>query len=276
MKKYISPDSQQYFAFNVWSMESAKAVIDAAEAVQKNVILQTSMRAFEHLDKEGFCTFIKAYAKKKNIQAFLHLDHCKKMESIQEAILRGWDSVMIDASDQDLEENIRITNEVCELAGKAGVLVEAEVGQICGQEDEVSAMEAGVARIEDIDRFLQNTNVHMLAAAVGTVHGLNRAKLNIHYDLIEKTGSISDIPFVIHGGTGLTENTFLHLLSYKNVKKINLSTEVKLAYRQGVEESIQRGFMKKDGFDPLKMQEMIDKAIKNMAIRKLKLLEGEK
>lgn len=275
MERYIYEDSSQYFAFNIWSIESAKAVIDGAAVLNRDVILQTSMKAYEHLDKKELRMFVNSYADKNDIHAYLHLDHCKRIDFIQEAIEFGWDSVMIDASEQSLEENIRLTNMVSKIIGDNNVLVEAEVGQIAGQEDELSVTESGIAKIEDVETFIKNTTVNMLAVAVGTAHGLYKGVPRLHYDLIEQVIKESDIPLVIHGGTGLGEETFLHLLSYKNIKKINISTDVKLAYRQGIQESIQSGYLEKEHFDPIKVNRKIHDAIQDMAIGKIKLLEKE-
>ncbi len=275
MQPYIHHDSQQYFAFNIWSIESAKAVMDGAAALKKDVILQTSTKAYELLDKQELRAFVNSYAAKTGVHAYLHLDHCKKMDLINEAVRYGWDSVMIDASDQPLSENIRLTKIVCDSARVKNVLVEAEVGQIAGQEDEVSATEAGIARIDDVRTFLQNTCVDMLAVAVGTAHGLYKGTPNLHYDLINQVIHLSDIPLVIHGGTGLSDETFMRLLSYGNIKKINISTDVKLAYRRGIDESIQNGYMLKERFDPLKVNKRIHDAIEDMTVNKLKLLGKE-
>ena len=95
MDKYISSTSQQYFAFNIWSIESAKAVIDAASQMKCNIILQTSMKAFEQIDKKEFYAFVRSYEQKKGIKAYLHLDHCKEMDFIQEAAECGWDLSLI-------------------------------------------------------------------------------------------------------------------------------------------------------------------------------------
>ncbi|MCM1232455.1 MAG: class II fructose-bisphosphate aldolase [Ruminococcus flavefaciens] len=273
MGKYIHPSSQQYFAFNIWSIETAKAIIDAASECSRDVILQTSMKAFERVEKKELRAFVTSYSKKKNIHAYLHLDHCRKMDYIKEAIENRWDSVMADASDRSLEENICITNEVCAAAHKNSVLVEAEIGEICGAEDEISATEDGIAETADIERFLQNVEADMFAAAVGTVHGLYKGGPDIHYDIIEKAALLTDIPMVIHGGTGLEEQTLLRLLSYGNIKKINISTDVKQAYRQGIEDGIGKGYLEKYGFDPLKIEQRIHDSIKNMALDKLKLLK---
>lgn len=276
MNKYISAYSQQFFAFNIWSIESAKAIMDAAAHAGCGVILQTSMKAFEQLDKEELRAYVKSYGRKNKIETYLHLDHCRKLDYISKAIDCGWDSVMIDASEKPLDENIKITNEVIEKAKPKGILVEAEVGQICGQEDEIYSVAEGIASMADIEKFIRNTDVDMIAAAIGTAHGLYKGVPIIHYDIIEQTSEITDIPFVIHGGTGLDDATLLKIMSYKNVKKINISTDVKLAYRNGIEEGIHKGIMVVNGFDPLKMNKLIHDSIQEMAMDKLRLLEKRK
>ena len=120
-----------------------------------------------------------------------------------------------------------------------------------------------------------STDIDMLAAAVGTVHGLYRGVPDIRYDMLDEIGRITDIPLVIHGGTGLTNEILLKMLIYKNVKKINISTDVKLAYKRGIEESIQMGVMEQNGFDPLKVEWFIHDEIQNMVMNKLKLLRKD-
>lgn len=275
MNRYIHSNSKQYFAFNIWSVETAKAVIDAASKVHRAVILQTSMKAFESLEKKELRAFVTSYSQKKNICAYLHLDHCRQVDVIQKAVELGWDSVMIDASDKPLKENINLTNEACAAVMGKNILVEAEIGRIGGTEEEISDKDAGIARLEDIKTFLQSTTINMLAVAIGTSHGLYRGTPKLHYDLIERIGRFSNIPLVIHGGTGLTEEMFLKLLSFQNIKKINISTDVKLAYRRGIEESIQNGYLKEKGFDPLRVEDMIHDSIENMAADRLELLQNE-
>lgn len=98
-------DENTVFAFNIWDINSAKAVMDAAKAVGRNIILQTSAGIYTGLDKEELRVFVSSYSKRKGIKAWLHMDHCKKPDMLKDAIDYGWDSVMIDASDQDIDED---------------------------------------------------------------------------------------------------------------------------------------------------------------------------
>ncbi len=270
---YINLNREPFFAFNIWSIESAKAIMDAAGKTGHAVILQTSMKAFSRLDREALRFFVTDYGEKKKVQAYLHLDHCRQIGPIQEAVACGWDSVMIDGSDRPLEENIRLTNEVCGMTKGKGILTEAEVGQIGGVEDGIEAAQAGVARLEDVLEFLRNTDVDMLAVAMGTAHGLYGRVPKLHFDLIERISPLTGVPLVVHGGTGLSDRTLQRLMVCGNIRKINISTDVKQAYRQGIETGIQNGYMEKSGFDPLRMTDMIHETIEDMAVHKLNLLE---
>ena len=271
MNKYISSSSRQYFAFNVWDFASAKAIIDAAAKSECPIILQTSMKAFSKLDKNEFRTFVTQYSKQKKVNVYLHLDHCKRRELFEDAISAGWDSVMIDASERPLLENIQITNEICRMAHNHNVLVEAEIGHIAGVEDGEEITQGGIADIKDVDRFIKETDIDSLAVAIGTAHGLYKGKPTLHYELLEKTGKISNIPLVIHGGTGLSDDMFKKLFSYPNVKKINISTDVKQAYRAGLCLSQNEKLLEKSGFDPLKVVANIHDCIEQMALHYLNL-----
>lgn len=270
---YINVDSPQFFAFNIWDIPSAKAVMDAAGEIKRPLILQTSMKAFALMDLEEMRFFVTSYARKKETPVYLHLDHCKKMEMIKQAMDAGWDSVMIDASERPLDENIELTNYVTELAHARNILVESEVGQVSGVEDDITVNGTGVARMEDIEKFLKQTEVDMLAIAMGTAHGQYKGTPHLHYNLLGQTGELTQIPLVIHGGTGLSDDMFRRLLSYRNVKKINISTDVKQAYRRGIDTCYQEQLLQKQDFDPLRVTSRIHDAIFRMAMEKLVLLD---
>ncbi|WMC93873.1 class II fructose-bisphosphate aldolase [Kineothrix sp. MB12-C1] len=259
-------------AFNIWDINSAKAIIDAAAAKKRNVILQTSAGVYNQMDAEEVRAFIKSYADKKSINVWLHLDHCKDMKILEDAIVKKWDSVMIDASDSDIEENIKKTNIVIEKAHREGILVEAEVGQIKGTEDDLTVDEYHVTDRDEIKKFLRETKVDMFAAAFGTVHGMYKGKPDLDYSLIDYVANISDVPFVVHGSSGLEDKEVRKLTKKENVKKINISTEVKLAYRKGILESIEGGLLEENGFQAIYVEKKIYEAIYYMAYNKFSII----
>lgn len=260
------------FAFNIWDINSAQAVIDGAAAKRKNIILQTSAVVYKQISQKQLRKFVNSYAEEKNIRVWLHLDHCKDMDLINNAIENKWDSVMIDASDKGLEENIQITNKVVDWAHQHGVLVEAEIGQVKGVEDDLVVRQSEVASIEDIDLFTKETRADMVAIAFGNAHGEYKGEPDLKYDLVEYTVKRADIPFVVHGGSGLKDSVIRRLISISGVKKINISTDVKLAYRQGILYASQNGFLEQKGFQATRVESCIHETIVDMVSRKLDLL----
>lgn len=269
---------EQMFAFNVWDAESGKAVIEAASCHKKSVMLQTSARVFATMDRAEFAAHVRSYAARRGVKLTLHLDHCKDRELLHAAVDAGWDAVMVDASSLSLAENIAMTNEVADYAHAHGVLVEAEVGQIgkTGRPEGDDAIP--VASMNDIRAFLQETDIDLFAAAVGTAHGLYHGAPIIHHDMIDAIGEITDLPFVIHGGTGLSDCEFRALFAHPNVKKINISTDVKQAYRKGILASIDKGLLDLatgQGFEAMAVEAQIFESIRTMAEAKISLLDSE-
>ena len=271
MNNYLNQNGV-LFAFNIWDINSAKAVIDGAAIKRKNVILQTSASVYKQISQKQLREFVNSYAEEKNITALLHLDHCKDIELINNAIENRWDSVMIDASDKELEENIRITNKAADWAHRYGVLAEAEIGQVKGVEDDIEVRRSEVASIQDINRFMKETRADMIAVACGNAHGEYKGEPELKYDLVEYTVRQADIPFVVHGGSGLKDSVLKKLISIPGVKKINISTDVKLAYRQGILYASQNGFLEQKGFQATKVEACIHDAIVDMVNKKLDLL----
>lgn len=271
MQSYLDNQSA-VFAFNIWDINSARAVIDAAAKQKHNVVLQTSAGAFCWLPRRQLREFVTSYGKESGISVWLHLDHCRDMKMISQAVAAGWDSVMIDASDKPLEENIMVTNAVVEMAHSQNVLVEAEVGRVQGVEDHIEVRKEAIASKQEIERFLQETGIDMIAVAFGNAHGIYHGEPQLHYELVEYTGKISDIPFVVHGGSGLPDEDLKRLMAIHNVGKINISTDVKLAYRRGLLEAEKRKALDQEGFQAINVERYVHQAICELVESKLALL----
>lgn len=273
MNNYLQSESV-VFAFNIWDINSAKAVLDGACVQRRNVILQTSSSLYKELPQKQLREFVDSYARQCGVKAWLHLDHCRELDILEDAIGNRWDSVMIDASAKSIDENIDLTNRVTEMAHQYGVLVESEVGQVQGCEDDIQVQKEAIASREDIQKFLHETNVDMIAVAFGNAHGLYQGEPELHYELVEYTTQHTQKPFVVHGGSGLSENAIKRLLSISGVKKINISTEVKMAYLNGIKKAIEQEFLKESGFQAIRVEQCIQSAIQEFVIQKLKLLDA--
>lgn len=260
-----------HFAINIWDINSAKAVIDAAASMQQDIILQTSAAIYKALPIKQFYHFSKDYACSKGIMAYLNLDHGKEPDMIKDAIDNGWDMVMIDASSKPLDQNIAVTNKIVDYAHKHGILVEAEVGQVRGTEEEITVRRSVIASKEDIKLFLDSTDIDLIAAAFGNAHGEYKGKPELQYDLVEYTTGLGK-PFAVHGGSGLSDEILGRLIAINGVKKINISTDLKLAYRRGMIKSIEMQLLSQDNFQAAKVESVIQESMRNAVISKLRLL----
>ncbi|MCH3918422.1 MAG: class II fructose-bisphosphate aldolase [Spirochaetia bacterium] len=194
-------------AFNVFSLESIQAVLDAAENQKSPVILQVSMGARKYVkDFHLFVHTMKNYADHCAVPVFIQHDHCTTEEACFEAIDAGVQSVMFDGSHLAYDDNLKKTSEVVAYAHKRGVWVEAELGRIPGFEDLVFAESDEYTDPEMAHGFIAATGCDALAVSVGTSHGGVEAEgyLPMQFDLLRQIVSLTpDYPFVLHGGASL-------------------------------------------------------------------------
>jgi len=216
-------------AFNVYNLETVQAAIGVAEKEGQPVIIALGERYFPTVDVEGFAALAAALAGKSRVPVALHLDHAYEKSSIVRAIRCGFTSVMYDGSKFELEENIRRTKEIVEIAHMAGVSVEAEIGSVA--RGEFSDEEEGDGTLTDpksAKRFVAETGVDFLAAAIGTVHGMYTGEPKIDLALLERIRSAVDVPLVLHGGSGTPDDVIAKAIR-SGICKINVNTEVSIA-----------------------------------------------
>lgn len=192
--------------FNVFNLESARAVATAAEQTRAPVMLQTSSGAVEHAGLEAFVAIARLLASQSTVPLALHLDHGKDPAMARAAVEAGYTSVMIDASHLPLEENIRETRRIVEFAHARGVYVEAELGQISGIEDlkDVEVEETLTVPAEAA-RFAAETGVDALAIAIGTSHGATKfsGEPRLDFERLQAIGAVVDLPLVLHGASAV-------------------------------------------------------------------------
>jgi fructose-bisphosphate aldolase, class II len=196
-------------AFNTNNLESTQAILEVAESTKSPVILQISEGARKYAGTENLAHLIADMASRVSVPVAIHLDHGSSFESCKTAIDAGFTSVMIDASHDVFEENIRVTKEVVEMAHARGVTVEAELGRLGGIEEhvDVSAEDAFLTDPAEALEFVQRTGIDYLAVAIGTSHGAYKGKGRpfIDHPRIEKIASLTPIPLVMHGASGVPD-----------------------------------------------------------------------
>ncbi|MDE0584665.1 class II fructose-bisphosphate aldolase [Planococcus sp. A6] len=255
-------------AFNVYSLETLQAAIQAAEQENQPVIIALGERYFGTVDVEGFAALTKSLAEKASVPVSLHLDHAYEKESIVRAIACGFTSVMYDGSKHELEQNIAYTKEIVELAHQAGVSVEAEIGSTA--RGAFSDEEEGTGALTDpasAKEFVDQTGVDFLAASIGTVHGMYTGEPDIKLELLDDIRQAVGIPLVLHGGSGTPDDTMQQAVA-KGICKVNVNTEVSLAATN---------YLKQAADEPMHLSDMMagmQQAITPVMARFVRLLKN--
>ena len=217
-------------AVNVLDDLSMRAVIAAAVALSSPVIVQVSVKTVRSIGVDVMTSTFAAAAAKAPVPVALHLDHCPDRQVIADVVKAGWSSVLFDASDRDLAQAEAETAEVVELAHAAGVDVESEIENIIGVEDGVgSDISTHGYSVDVLAAVAARTGVDLLAPQLGTAHGEYTRAPVLLPDRVRELARVSDLPIVLHGGTGLSVGDF-HSFIDAGVSKINISTGLKVAY----------------------------------------------
>lgn len=219
-------------------------VLRAGEKTNSPLIVQISQNEFGWYDISAaeFATefFGQLQAQEITVPITLHLDHTRDFAVIHEAIAAGFTSVMIDASDKPLEENIAITKSVVEYAHAHGVSVEAELGRIGRASDENIETENDEELYTDPREaryFVEQTGVDALAVSVGTVHGVYKVKQQtIDFERLRLIRAQTQIPLVLHGGSGVPVEMIQRAIRLEGggVSKVNIATDLENAFLAAV------------------------------------------
>lgn len=226
-------------AFNANNMEIIHAIIEAAEELNSPVIIQASQGGLKYAGVEYISALGKVAAENAKVPVAIHLDHGTDFGQVMQCIRYGFSSVMIDASQYSLEENIERTKKVVEIAHAVGVSVEAELGKIGGTEDDVVVdhRDATFTDPEEARIFVEQTGVDSLAIAVGTAHGVYKGEPKIDYDRIKEIASVVSIPLVLHGSSGVPYESLEKAVAC-GIAKINIDTDVRAAFARKVNEFV--------------------------------------
>lgn len=226
LKKLLEESNGGIASFNTVDLEMAKGCIEAAENLNRPIIIGVATRHWDTLGGKVFIPSLLEMIKEAKVPIALHLDHAKptQINIIKEAIECGATSIMIDASLLPFEENIKITKEVVALCHPLNISVEAELGPIIGDEGVASLVDASKSKKytnpEEVSAFCKATGVDALAIAVGTAHGLYKEKPEIQSELISKIKNATTTPLVLHGATGVPDEVIKDAVK-RGIRKIN-------------------------------------------------------
>ena len=259
--------------FNINNLEWTKHILLACQEVESPVILGVSEGAAKYMG--GYNTvvgMVEGLIKDLDITipVAVHLDHGSYDGAIK-AMEAGFKSIMFDGSHYPIDENIEKTREIVEMAHAKGISVEAEVGSIGGEEDGVVG-KGEIASPEEC-KMIADLGVDFLAAGIGNIHGVypdNWEGLDMDA-LAAIKDKIGDLPLVLHGGTGIPEDMIKEAISH-GVSKINVNTEIQIAFARAVRTYIEAGSdLKGKGFDPRKLLAGGNQAIIDMVQEKIEI-----
>ncbi|WP_203248434.1 class II fructose-bisphosphate aldolase [Sporosarcina beigongshangi] len=255
--------------FNLNNLEYTQAILQAAQEEQSPVILGVSEGAARYMG--GFTTVVNMtkglmHDLKITVPVAIHLDHGSSFEKCKEAIDAGFTSVMIDASSKSLAENIEITKSVVDYAHERGVSVEAELGVVGGQEDDIIAEGVIYADPAECKELVEKTGIDCLAPALGSVHGPYKGEPNLGFKEMEEISGQSDLPLVLHGGTGIPTKDIQRSISL-GTAKINVNTENQIEGTKAVREALAADT---EVYDPRKYLTPMRDAIKKSVIGKMR------
>ena len=211
--------------FDVHTLEGMWAVIEAAVEQRSPVIVAPFLAS-----RRAMAAFIREQAGDAPVPVAIELDHGRDFNAAMECIRAGFTDVMLDASTKPYEENVALTRQVVEAAHAVGMGVEAELGHVGrGQAyADVNARRAAFTRPEDAQRFVAETGVDALAVAFGSAHGVYRGQPELDLDLLDRIRVSVDVPLVLHGGSGLSDDDFRAAIE-RGISKVNIYTNMALA-----------------------------------------------
>ena len=250
--------------FNIPYLPMMEPVVNALETTNSFGLIMVARLEWIKFEAKGLKEIRNEYEKVKNERhTRLHLDHVPVIDEdlkrvdfihdIKSALDLGYESVMIDGSRLSLEENIKTTRQIVEIAGKYKVPVEAELGAIPGHEegplppyDELYRSGKGFTDVQETGIFVRETGTDWLSVAIGNIHGpiskvqrskeKTAARLNTNH--LKKLQTAANIPLVLHGGTGIRKENLMEAMKM-GIAKINIATAIRKPYEQA--ENIHEG-----------------------------------
>ena len=237
MNEVLRPAKKNHYAvglFNAVNLELARGIINAAECTRSPVIMGTAEVLLPYGPLEEVSYYLIPMAKKASVPVVVHLDHGLSYDLCIKALDLGFTSVMYDCSTDSYEENVRKVKEMADIAHSRGATIEGELGHVGDNEGSAE----GSSHLADPSAyftdpkmakdFVERTGVDALAIAVGNAHGAYKLPPKLDFERIRTIANTVDVPLVLHGGSGLTDNDFKRAIR-EGISKVNIFTDINVA-----------------------------------------------
>jgi len=254
--------------FNTIDTDMLQAAIEAAEEMNSPIIIGTAEVLLPYGDLDLIAPSVVAAAKRAKVPVVVHYDHGLTFENCIRALRLGFSSIMFDGSAGDYASNIERTREIVKIAHAYGASVEGEIGHV-GQADNADDMqEDRYTTVKEALDFLNDTGVDALAIAIGTAHGQYKSKPKLNLERLKEIHAVTDVPLVLHGGSGLSDDDFRETIK-NGIAKMNIYTDLCNAGVRSVAKSVEAGAHYHD------IRDAKVKAIKEAIKAKMRLFGSE-
>lgn len=232
--KQVREEKRAILATNFYNFETLKGVLLAAQQTNSPIILQLTQSSIDYMSLPIALSMGRSALKEFGVEGWIHLDHGGSVDLAKRCLDAGFDSVMIDASEDTFANNVKATSEVVKYAESFDANVEAELGFIAklGQD-----MKAGFTKPEDAKKFVDETGVGALAIAFGSAHGFYKETPNLDMETLSAIREVVDCALVLHGSSGIPHDQLQEACS-RGISKINLATEIKNIFMQTLKQSL--------------------------------------
>lgn len=256
-------------AFNIHNMETLQVVVEVASQLRSPLIIAATPSTVAYADREYLVAMAQVAARQTDIPIAIHLDHHEDFADIKASIDAGFRSAMIDASRDPFQENIARVREVAAYAHKYDTTVEAELGKLVGQEDDlvVNAAESAYTDPDTAREFVEATGIDSLAVAIGTAHGLYKGTPKLDFERLEKIRAQVSIPLVLHGASDVPDELVQKAIAL-GICKVNVATDLKIPFS----DAVKAFFLKNPAAnDPRKYMTPGKEAMAKIAAHKIKI-----
>lgn len=258
LKDYLKKAQKGKWAigqFNFSTLEQLRGVFEAAKKMKSPVILGTSEGELNFLGVKEAIALVEILKANYKVPAFLNLDHGKDSKLIKKVIDYGYEAVHFDGSSLPIEKNLKYIKKIAEIAHKKNIVVEGEIDEIGNKK---------ISSLEEIEYFLKESRADSLAIGLNNMHGFYK-NVKLNFERLKEAKNKTDVFLVLHGGSGISNEQIKKAIAL-GIVKINVNTELRMAWKQGVDIGVKSKEIK-----PYKILPMAQKYVQKKVEEKIKL-----